>query len=416
MSKIAIIGGGIAGLVAARLLAPGNELTLFEAASTPGGHTSTATVDVGGERFEVDLGVIVYNERNYPRFTRLLAALGVATRATEMSFSVSCRVSGVEWKGHSLGSLFARRRNLVNPGFYRFLADVLRFHRDAKAAAREGVAGTVGELLARGGYGRRLAEQYVVPMGAALWSAPPASLAEFPAAHFVRFLDNHGMLDLVGRPRWRTVAGGSARYVERIVADLGASVRLSCPVRSLRRTPEGAEVRLPDGTVEPFDEVVLATHSDQALAMLEDPSREETEILGALPYQDNEVVLHTDESLLPRCRRAWAAWNVDLAPDPRRPVSVTYDMNILQGLAAPVTFCVSLNQGDRIAPTRVLRRVRMAHPVYTLSSERARARRAQISGSRHTWYCGAYWGSGFHEDGVESALAVTRAFGRELAS
>ncbi len=405
--RIAIVGGGIAGLVAAHVLHPDHDITLFEANDYLGGHTHTVPVTTASGQWPVDTGFIVYNERNYPAFTALLARLGVATQPTSMSFSVRSDASGFEYNGSSLNHLFGQRSNLLRPSFYRMATDILRFGRHAPLAIRDGAArATLGEYARDAGYSRRFLAHYLVPMASALWSQPQQQVLEMPLAFLVQFLDNHGMLRVNGRPNWRVVQGGSARYVAALTRPFASRTRLRCPVRHVRRWPEGVTV---DG--ERFDEVVLACHADQALALLEDPSAVEREILSAIPYQANDVVLHTDASLLPRRRRLWAAWNYHLDRDATAPAAVTYNMNILQTLGSPETFCVTLNRAAAVAPDRIVRRFIYSHPVFTTAGMLALARHSEISGQRHTHYCGAYWGNGFHEDGVASAYRAARAIG-----
>jgi uncharacterized protein len=400
--RIAIVGAGISGLVAARLLHPTHEITLFEAAPRVGGHTRTVDVELDGVVWPVDTGFIVYNERTYPAFTRLLADLGVATQPSSMSFSVRSERTGLEYNGTSLNGLFAQRRNALSPSFYGMVADILRFNARAPRALENGHADLpLGEYLAAEGYGRRFVADYLTPMGSAVWSLPRTRLLEVPTGFFVRFFLNHGFLSVNDRPQWRVVRGGSQRYVAALIRPFQDLIRASHAVRAVRRHADHVEV---DG--ESFDHVVLACHSDQALRILVDPSPAEREILGALPYQTNDAVLHTDPSILPRRRLAWAAWNYLLQGDDDAPATVTYDMNILQTLAAPTTFCVTLNDRDAVDPARVIQRLRYHHPVYTVAGVAAQARRAQICGVNRTHYCGAYWGYGFHEDGVASALVV----------
>jgi predicted NAD/FAD-binding protein len=402
--RIAVIGGGISGLVAAHLLHPHHDVTLFEANAHAGGHTHTVRVDLDGGVWDVDTGFIVYNERNYPCFTALLARLGVASQPSAMSFSVRSEARDFEYNGTSLSRMFGQRRNLLRPSFYRMTTDILRFNRSAPIAVRDGSRNaTLGEYVAAAGYSRAFTEHYLVPMAAALWSQPAAQVLEMPLAFLVRFLENHGMLSVNGRPEWRVIRGGSQRYVEALIRPLGSRLRLGHPVRTVMRYDDRVEV---DGA--PFDEVVLACHADQALAMLTDATPAERDILGAFPYQTNDVVLHTDASLLPRRRRLWASWNYHLGIDPSAPVAVTYNMNILQALAAPVTFCVTLNHAADVAPGHVLRRLTFHHPVFTRPALAAQARCAEISAVNRTSYCGAYWGYGFHEDGVRSAVAACR--------
>jgi predicted NAD/FAD-binding protein len=402
--RVAIIGGGVSGLVAAHQLHSHHDVTLFEANDYAGGHTHTARVDAGSQTWDVDTGFIVYNERNYPHFTALLARLGVPTQASSMSFSVRSDHRDFEYNGTSLNRLFGQRRNLLRPSFYRMAADIVRFNRAAPVAVRDGAReATLGEYVAAAAYSPGFTEHYLVPMAAALWSQPRARVLDMPLAFLVQFLEHHGMLAVNDRPEWRVIRGGSRRYVEALVAPLGPRLRLRHAVRAVTRHADRVTV---DGA--DFDHVVLACHADQALRLLQDASLLEREILGAFPYQANDVVLHTDPALLPRRRRLWAAWNYHLAADPGAPVAVTYNMNILQSLPAPVTFCVTLNRTADVAPDRVLRRLTYHHPIFTRAGVRAQARHAEISGANRTSYCGAYWGYGFHEDGVRSAMTVCR--------
>ncbi|WP_416138275.1 NAD(P)/FAD-dependent oxidoreductase [Halomonas sp. HK25] len=413
--RVAVIGSGIGGMAAAWYLSSRYRVTLFEAADRLGGHTATVDVELEGRHYAIDTGFIVFNDWTYPHFRHLLARLGVLTQPTEMSFSVHETARDFEYNGHTLASLFAQRRNLLRPSFYRLLRDILRFNREAIQALESGTlapAMTLGEWLDAGGYGVAFQRHYLLPMGAAIWSASLQDLRDFPLQFFVRFFRHHGLLSVSDRPQWYTLVGGSRSYIPALTAPYAGGIRLSTPVRGIRRLADGVEVRTDAGT-ERFDEVVLACHADQALAMLEDPSPAEREILGALPYQDNEVVLHTDTRLLPRRRRAWASWNYRLdGRGASERISVTYDMNILQRLETPHTFCVTLNDGDAIDPEKVLGRFTYAHPQFTLAGEAAKARHAEISGPAfRTHYCGAYWRNGFHEDGVWSALRVAGGLG-----
>ncbi len=408
--RIAIVGTGISGLTCAHLLHEQHELTLFEAGPYIGGHTNTVDVRRNGHAWPVDTGFIVFNDWTYPHFIRLLERLGVPSRPTTMSFSVKCEATGLEYNGTSLNSLFAQRSNLFRPSFWGMIRDILRFNREAPALLGTPAADLpLTEYLDSAGYGRAFVEQYLIPMGAAIWSMPPDRLREFPVGFFVRFFHNHGMLSVNDRPQWRTVEGGSRAYVDRLIEPIADRVRTNARVHEIRRDHAGVTL---DG--ERFDEVILATHSDTALSLLSDATDAEHEILGALPYQENETVLHTDASVLPRRRLAWAAWNYHLGRDDTQPVGVTYNMNMLQGLDAPETFCVSLNQNGAVDPERVIRRIRYHHPVYSREGVLAQQRHAEISGVNHTHFCGAYWGYGFHEDGVKSGLAVANAFGAEL--
>jgi predicted NAD/FAD-binding protein len=400
--RIAIVGGGVAGLVAAHRLHPRHDITLFEADARIGGHVHTWTVPSGGRDWRVDTGFIVCNERNYPNFLSLMEELGVRTLPSTMSFSVRHDGANLEYNGSSLRQLFAQPANALRPRYLRMLAEVVRFSREARAAVERGGDGlSLGGLLAGGGYSAAFRDWYLVPMGSAIWSLPAARVLDMPARFFVEFFYNHGMLEVKGRPVWRVVEGGSYAYVEKIIAPFRDRIRLHHPVRRVTRQADHVNV---DG--ESFDRVVLACHSDQALAMLADASPAEREILGALPYQANDVVLHTDSGQLPRRRLAWGSWNYRITGRPADPAVVTYNMNMLQNLRAPDTFCVTLNAAQEIHPGKVLGRVSYHHPVVTRQGAVARTRREEISGHNRTHFCGAYWGNGFHEDGVSSGLAV----------
>lgn len=409
--KIAIVGSGISGLVCAHLLRRQHDVTLFEANDYPGGHTHTVAVELDGERVVVDTGFIVCNDRTYPNFLALLEELGVGTRPTSMGFSVQCRRCGLEYSGASLATLFAQRRNLVRPSHYRMLCDILRFHREAVPAARAAQPDcTLAEFLQAGGYSRGFAEHYLLPMGAAIWSCPTSAFEQFPLRFVIEFYSHHGLLQLRDRPTWQVIEGGSWSYVERITAGLGERLRLNCPVHRIRRSAENVILAHPGGA-ESFDEVILACHSDQALRLLERPSRTEQEVLGQFPYSDNRAVLHTDASILPRRRSVWSSWNYRIPPGEEQRPGVTYLMNVLQHLQTRRTVCVTLNDTADIAPDQILGEYRYSHPVFTVARESAQQRHGEVIRRGRTSFCGAYWGNGFHEDGVNSALAVCRAFG-----
>lgn len=414
-SKIAVVGTGIAGNVAAyRLHRAGHAITVYEADDRLGGHTHTHRLELeGGEVQHVDSGFIVFNDRTYPHFIALLDELGVASRPSTMSFSVRDAARGFEYSGTSLNGLFAQRSNLLRPGFLGMLAEILRFHREAPALLQaEGGELPLGEYLAQHRFGGRFVRDYLVPMGAAIWSTDPARMFEFPARFFVRFLHNHGMLTVNDRPQWRVIDGGSARYLERLVAPWRDRVRLNSPVESVRRQPGGVLLQVRGQAPERFDHVFLACHADQALRLLGDPSTEEREVLGAFAYQRSEALLHTDTTLLPRHRRTWAAWNFHRLPGAGSGVALTYHMNALQGLRSRQAFCVTLNAAEHVDPHQVLRRMHYEHPLFTPAAVAAQRRHGLISGVRHTHYCGAYWRYGFHEDGVFSALQALERFER----
>ncbi|MDV2857583.1 FAD-dependent oxidoreductase [Oceanimonas sp. AH20CE76] len=412
MSNIAVIGSGIAGLTSAWLLSKQHKVTLFEANDYLGGHTATVDVPLNGRTYAVDTGFIVFNDRTYPRFQRLLESIGIRARPTEMSFSVQQATTGLEYNGHTLSTLFAQRKNLINGRFYGFLLEIVRFNLLCKRALQEGSLSdqdTLGRFLERYGFSEFFAGHYVLPMVAAIWSSSLADSRDFPLAFFLRFFNHHGLLNLVDRPQWYVVEGGSRSYIPALIKGV-QQVCLNTPVQWVRRLDNGVEISSAAGT-ELFDEVIFACHSDQALRLLSDATDTEKQVLGGLEYRDNEVVLHTDTRLLPTERRAWASWNYFLDGGEQALPAVTYNMNILQGINAEQTFCVTLNRTQAIAPEHILRRFTYAHPVYNRAAMVAQSRRDQICGRSHTHFCGAYWYNGFHEDGVRSALDVCARFG-----
>ncbi len=404
--KIAIVGTGIAGLAAAHGLHREHQLTLYEANDHVGGHSHTVDCQLAGRRFAVDTGFIVFNNRTYPRFCRLLSQLGVESQPTEMSFSVRCDRSGLEYNGNTLNTLFAQRRNLINPRFLGLIRDILRFNREAPRMLEGGsVPATLGAYLAQQRYGRLFVTRYLLPMAAAIWSCPVTRIADYPLVNFVRFFQQHGLLSVKDRPQWRVVRGGSRAYVQALSAPFSALIRLRTPVRHVRRLADAVEVTADGLGTERFDRVVIATHSDQALRLLADPTPLERELLGAIPYQTNLVTLHTDTAGMPRTRRAWASWNCLVPAAEDAPLTVTYDMNRLQGLDAPETFCVTLGEAV-LDPAKVIARFTYQHPVFTPAAAAAQEQVHAISGLQRTHYCGAYWSNGFHEDGVASGERV----------
>ena len=409
-SRVAIVGAGVSGLVAAHLLHPRHDVTVFEAGDYAGGHTNTLRVDLPDETLHVDTGFIVFNDRNYPNFERLLADLGVATRPSTMSFSVSAVGEDFEYAGTPRG-LVAQPGNLTRPAFVRMVGEYMRFNRDARRLLRSGDDSTsLGHWLAERRYSEGFVRRLIVPQAAAVWSADPEQMWTFPARFLVTFFHNHGMLSLTGRPQWRTVTGGSARYVDALTAPFAERIRLRTPIRAIARHDDHVLVTPAGGEPERFDEVVLAGHADQSLSMLTDATDREHEILGAIPYQPNEAVLHTDRTLLPRRRAAWSSWNYHLLDEPTGRSTVTYHMNTLQGLDCGRELCVTLNRTEAIDPGKVIATIPYAHPVFTREGWRAQKRHGEISGRNRTHYCGAYWRWGFHEDGVVSAQRVAEAF------
>ncbi|WP_426416228.1 NAD(P)/FAD-dependent oxidoreductase [Aestuariirhabdus sp. LZHN29] len=416
--RIAIIGTGISGLTAAYLLNQRHDITLYESSDRIGGHTATVNVPLNEQQYAIDTGFIVFNDWTYPNFIRLLEQLGVSSKATEMGFSVSCEDTGLEYSGNSLDSLFAQRRNLLKLDHWRMLRDIMRFNREAKVDLQGGKIPpqlSLGDYLQSHGYSHAFRDFYLIPMGAAIWSSGRQAMLDFPAQFFLRFFNNHGLLNINERPQWRVIEGGSRSYLTPLIAGFRDRIHLSCPVQSIQRTQDGVVLQHSEGK-QTFDQVVIASHSDQALSMLADPSALEKQILGAIPYQDNEVILHTDESLLPRHQKTWSSWNYRLKKGTNRTSSLpvlTYNMNILQGIDSETVFCVTLNDSSSIDPTKVLGRYTYAHPQFSIEGTAAQQWRA-INGVKSTWFCGAYWGNGFHEDGVNSGLRVAEALGVSL--
>lgn len=422
--KIAIIGSGISGLTAGWLLHSTHEITVFEANDYIGGHTHTIDVDIDGEQLAIDTGFIVYNDWTYPNFIELLKQLSVDSQPTEMSFSVRCEKSRIEYNGSNLNGLFAQRSNLLKPKFHRLWLDILRFNREAVElleASHE--KQTVDEYVSEQGYSRQFSDLYLIPMGAAIWSCPPETFGRFPIRFIVEFYRNHGLLSIRNRPQWRVIAGGSARYVEKLTAPFKDRIRANTPVESIIRDETGVTIRTSESEAERFDHVIFACHSDQALKILGDTATlTERNVLKDFPYQKNSAVLHWDESVLPERRRAWASWNYHIdgsmpfdssvtSENSGHSATVTYNMNILQRLQGKRTYCVTLNRDSEIDPTRVIGRYEYHHPVYTTERSTAQQRHDELIHQNLTSFCGAYWGNGFHEDGVNSAIAVCRQLG-----
>jgi predicted NAD/FAD-binding protein len=413
--RIAVIGAGVAGLHAAWRLSRVHEVTVYEAADYLGGHSNTVDVEWEGRTWAIDTGFIVFNDWTYPQFIAMLEELGVAWQPSNMSFSVRCERTGLEYNGTSVNSLFAQRRNLFRPSFLRMIAEILRFNGRCRELLEGGDdALTLSAYLERGRYSREFVEHYILPMGRSIWSAEASAMLQFPARFFVDFFDRHGFLSVNDRPVWQSVRGGSREYVRALVAATRAHFRTSTPVESIHRQPGQVTVRTRRGDTEHFDYVFLACHSDQALAMLEAPSRLEQALLGAFPYAANEAILHTDDSLLPVRPLARAAWNYHLLRDRQEPVALTYDMNVLQSLEAPVRFLVTLNHRRAIDERKILRSVQYHHPVYLPAGVAAQKRHREVNGVQRTYFCGAYWRYGFHEDGVVTSQTALRHFDEDL--
>ncbi len=413
--KIAVIGSGISGLTSSYYLSKDHQVTLFECESRIGGHTATIDVDVNGQGYAIDTGFIVFNDWTYPNFIRLLDEINVPSRPAEMSFSVSCQASGLEYAGSNFNTLFADRTNLLRLPYWRMLLQIVRFNRQAISdleSNRIPADATLKEYLIQNNYSQLFIDKYLVPMGAAIWSSGTDEMLDFPLLFFVRFFKNHGLLSVKNRPQWRTIIGGSSAYLAPLTARFSKNIYTDTSIDKITRSDSGVTVSYTrkgsPQSEQHFDALVIATHSDQALVLIDDATEVEQTILSSIPYQHNDVVLHTDESLLPKRKLAWSSWNSRLYnADSVEPLArLTYNMNILQGVESETTFCVSLNQTRHIDPAKILGSYSYSHPVFSLKGVTAQQRWSEIAGSKCTWYCGAYWGSGFHEDGVVSALAA----------
>lgn len=412
--KIAVIGSGISGLLSAYLLARRHDVSVYEAANVIGGHTATKTVTVAGEDFAVDTGFIVFNNRTYPNFIKLLEQLNVPYQPTDMGFSVSCHATQFEYSGTSLNGVFAQRKNILSIAHWRMLNEIVRFNKACTQLYQadtipEGV--TLGDYLLAQGYSERFRRFYILPMVSAIWSSGLETAAAMPLVFFVRFFHNHGLLTITQQPQWYTIKGGSHQYLTPLTQSYSDKIYTDCAISAVRRTDEGVVITSARFGDQLFDEVIFACHSDQALKLLADPSAAEYDILSVIPYKENDVVLHSDTRFLPRSTRAWASWNYLLLDHTEDSTALTYNMNILQRLKAPVTFCVSVNAGEGIDPQKIYGRYRYSHPMFTLESIAAQARWSEISGINRTHFCGAYWRNGFHEDGVVSAIRVAQSLG-----
>jgi predicted NAD/FAD-binding protein len=420
--KIAVIGTGIAGNVAARELCKEHDVTVFEQNSHVGGHTHThciEDVDAQGEsrNLNIDTGFIVLNDRTYPNFNKLLDELNVDIKKTEMSFSVKCEETGLEYNGNNLDTLFAQRSNLFSPQFYKMIKDILRFNQQASEYATTGsIDMSLGDFLTYNAYSSMFTKKYIIPMGAAIWSMKPEVMLDFPAMFFFRFFSNHGLLSVNDRPQWYVVKDGSKSYLEELTKDYSENIRTDCPVDNIARYDDHVEIQTMRYGIERYDYVFIASHSDQALAMLQQPSQVEQATLSAISYQQNEVVLHSDESVLPIRKKAWASWNYHIPADDRSMVALTYNMNILQGLETDNTYCVTLNYTDQIDEDKIIKVIDYHHPIFTDESIEAQKNHRLINGTSRTYYCGAYWRNGFHEDGVVSAQTAISHFNQDISN
>ena len=414
MKNIAIIGSGISGLTAAYLLSKKHKVSVFEKNGCIGGHTATVDIEKSGEKFAIDTGFIVFNDRTYPNFLALLDEIGIGKVPTEMSFSVHNCHTGLEYNGHNLDTLFAQRRNIFKPMFWLLVKEILRFNKLCKSIYQQGTFTdglTLGAFLSKHKFNDFFAEHYILPMGAAIWSSSLAQMEDFEFTFFVKFFHNHGLLNIADRPQWYVIPKGSRSYLAPLCAPFKDSINVNANITGITRDNDKVNLHFADMISQTFDEVVIACHSDQALSLLSDATEGEKSVLSAMPYRANTVVLHTDEKLLPKRKKAWASWNYQLSRDRTKAASVTYNMNILQGIESNHTFCVTLNQKDDIDPKKILREFTYHHPVFSTDSIKAQQQKHVICGVNHTHFAGAYWHNGFHEDGVKSAVDVAERFG-----
>ncbi|CAH9065248.1 hypothetical protein PSECIP111951_03589 [Pseudoalteromonas holothuriae] len=417
MKRIAIIGSGISGMTAAYLLSDKYQVTVFEKNDYIGGHTATVDVELDGQQYALDTGFIVFNDRTYPKFEKLLAKLGINRQPTQMSFSVKNAQTGFEYNGHTLTTLFAQKRNLLRPKFWRLLYDIVRFNKMCKAMYDSqdfSHCKTLGELLSQHHFNDFFKLHYILPMGAAIWSTSIKEMAQFEVEFFIKFFYNHGLLDITNRPQWYVIPGGSREYISPLIEKFKDNIKLNADISKVVRDDKSVKVVMRSGENLDFDKVVFACHSDQALALLDSPSEDELSVLGAIAYTANSVILHTDQSILPKRPAAWASWNYLLDKNTDKAAVVTYQMNILQSLRSPKPFCVTLNHDEGIDESQILRRFTYHHPVFNRNSIAAQKRKPLLDGKHHSYFCGAYWFNGFHEDGVRSAVDVAKQLGIEF--
>lgn len=415
--NIAIIGTGISGLTSAYVLSKKHNVTVFEKNDYVGGHTHTHEIEYQNKIWFVDSGFIVYNERTYPNFIKLLDQLGVECQVTRMGFSVKSERYDLEYAGHSLNGLFAQRRNIIRPSFLKMLRNMARFNSESvRDLDTIDSSTTLGEYLTMNNYSKEFIQYYIIPIGAAIWSTIPEKMMEFPAAFFIRFFDNHGLLQVTNRPKWWVIKGGSKTYVDAMISGFKDNILLSSPVKKVKRAKNKINISYGKNSENnsSFDSVIFATHSDESLALLEDATVEEKDILGKIKYQKNDAILHYDTSILPSRRNAWSSWNYQLDKNRSDAVALTYNMNILQTLNCNRTFCVTLNSRSLVDEDKIIKELKYTHPLFTNKALDAQKRKEEINGKNNTYYCGAYWYNGFHEDGVVSALDVCSMFGESL--
>mgnify|MGYP001414745739 CR=1 FL=1 len=412
--KIAIIGSGISGLTSAYILSKKHEVYLFEKNDYIGGHTHTHEIKENKNNINVDSGFIVYNENTYPNFIKLLDILNIERQHTEMGFSVKSNSQDFEYAGNSINSIFSQRKNIFKPSFLKMVYDILKFNYQSKRDIKKISTNiTLKQYLDSSSYSKEFIDKYIIPMGAAIWSTSPELMLQVPAVFFIRFFKNHGLLDITNRPQWWVIKNGSNQYVKEIIKPFKKNIKLNTKISSIERKNNGAEVSYGDNK-EFFDSVIIATHSDQALLLIDDLTDKESDILGKIKYQKNTALLHTDTSILPNRKIAWSSWNYLINHDQEKIVTLTYNMNILQTLKSNKTYCVTINDSTNIDKSKILKEIKYSHPLFTIDSVDAQKRKDEICGKNDTYFCGAYWGYGFHEDGVNSALDVCKKFGLSL--
>ena len=409
--KIAIIGSGISGNTLAYHLNSNHQITLFESNSRVGGHSHTHEIEIANQKLNVDTGFIVFNKKTYPHFLNLLNELKVPYENSSMSFSVKDSQKDFEYNGTNLNALFAQRKNLISPTFYKMIKEILRFNKNSTLLLKDNEEISLGEYLDREAYSDFFKKYYILPMGSAIWSSDVKTMMTFPAKFFVRFFDNHGMLNINDRPQWLTITGGSINYVKKLISPFEKKIKLNSQIKSVERKNDHVDIQFHDRD-EKFDWVFFACHSDEALKLIKSPTQDEKNVLKAIPYKDNEVILHFDERFMPRRKLAWAAWNYHVAEDSSSPVSLTYNMNILQNLKTNVPVLVTLNPQEKIDKHKIIKKLSYAHPQYSLKSIEAQSKHHLISGVNRTSFAGAYWGNGFHEDGVKSAIDAIEQFNK----